>query len=42
MTPEDLLDRILRDEQLLDLAAAVVAAASETMVEAKIRHWGGR
>jgi hypothetical protein len=40
MTPEDLLDRILRDEQLLDLAAAVVAAASETMVEAKIRALG--
>ena len=40
ITPEDLLDRILRDEQLLDLAAAVVAAASETMVEAKIQALG--
>jgi hypothetical protein len=40
MTPEDLLNRILRDERLLDLAAAVVAAASETMVEAKIRALG--
>ena len=40
ITPGDLLDRILRDEQLLDLAAAVVAAASETMVEAKIRALG--
>jgi hypothetical protein len=40
MTPEELLDRILRDERLLDLAAAVVAAASETMVEAKIRALG--
>jgi hypothetical protein len=40
MTPEELLERLLGDEQLLDLAAAVVAAASETMVEAKIRALG--
>jgi hypothetical protein len=40
VTPEELLERILHDEKLLDLAAAVVAAASETMVEAKIRTLG--
>jgi hypothetical protein len=40
MTPEELLDRILGDERLLDLAAAAVAAASETMIEAKIRALG--
>ena len=40
MTPEHLLERILRHERLLDLAAAVVAAASETMLEAKIQTLG--
>jgi hypothetical protein len=40
MTPEELLERILHDERLLDLGAAVVAAASKTMVEAKIRALG--
>jgi hypothetical protein len=40
MTPAELLQQILRDEHLLDLAAAVVAAASQTMVEAKIRTLG--
>jgi hypothetical protein len=40
MPPEELLQRILRDERLLDLAAAVVAAASQTMVDAKIRTLG--
>jgi hypothetical protein len=40
MTPGELLERILHDERLLDLAAAVVAAASETMVEAKIQALG--
>ncbi|HEU4399454.1 MAG TPA: hypothetical protein VFU54_16670 [Actinomycetota bacterium] len=40
MTPEELLERILHDERLLDLVAAVVAAASETMVEAKIQALG--
>jgi hypothetical protein len=39
-TPEALLQQILADERLLDLAAAVVAAASETMLEAKIRALG--
>jgi hypothetical protein len=39
-TPEALLQQILANERLLDLAAAVVAAASETMLEAKIRALG--
>jgi hypothetical protein len=40
MTPQELLERILADERLLDLAAAVVAAATQTALEAKIRALG--
>ncbi len=40
LTPEELLGRILADEHLLDLAADVVAAASQTHLDAKIRVLG--
>jgi hypothetical protein len=40
ISPEELLQRILGDERLLGLAAAVVAAASETALDAKIRALG--
>jgi hypothetical protein len=40
LTPEQLLQRILADERLLELAATVVAAAAETTLNAKIRALG--
>lgn len=40
LTPEELLERIRADERLLELAAAVIAAAAETVLQAKIRALG--
>lgn len=40
LTSEQLLERILADERLLELAAAVIAAAAETALDAKIRALG--
>jgi hypothetical protein len=40
LTPEELLERILADENLLELAAAVIAAAAETALDAKVRALG--
>jgi hypothetical protein len=40
LTPEQLLQRILADERLLELAATVIAAAAETTLNAKIRALG--
>lgn len=40
LTPEDLLARIRADDRLLELAAAVIAAAAETALQAKIRALG--
>jgi hypothetical protein len=40
LTPEQLLKSILGDERLLDLAAAVIAAAAETALNAKSRALG--
>jgi hypothetical protein len=40
LSPDALLRRLLEDERLLDLAATVVAAASETALKAKIRALG--
>lgn len=40
LTPGELLERIRADERLLELAAAVIAAAAETALQAKIRALG--
>jgi hypothetical protein len=40
LTPEELLQRILADKRLLELAATVIAAAAETTLDAQIRALG--